>query len=326
MQKLKKLQKPTTMKTKICSLTLATIMATASICSFAATDAPHVKNPKYDASILVKEAFNNVSKNYEKDDSQLSAYYKETIQKGSYTVSLNEALIDVEKASYLSIKNDKIIVKKIRKNNNVTNDLIVFKLQGGPNNVARLDIMKYSLPGCDVRKFDDIYVFEYDTPVEQDGKIFYVVKFDQKQECDEILYRGKIYIDSESHAVAKVEFSMNVEDRGDAYLSFIKNKPSHLKIKVTEAKYVVGYKKYNGKWYYDFSRSDVGITVKNKKDRTEQDYTITSGMVVTNYHAVTASNSGVVFKPYEILADKKLKGDDSLEWELYDELMLLAML
>lgn len=314
------------MKTQICSLTLAITMATASISSFAATDAPHVKNPKYDASILVKEAFNNVSKNYEKEDSKLSAYYKETIQKDSYTISLNEALIDVEKASYLSVKNDKILVKKIRKSNSVTNDPFVFKLQGGPTNVARLDIMKYSLPGCDVRKFDDMYLFEYDTPVEQDGKIFYVVKFDQKQACDEIFYKGKIYIDSESHAVAKVEFSMNVEDRGDAYLAFIKNKPSHLKIKVNEAKYVVGYKKYNGKWYYDFSRSDIDVTVKNKRDNSEQKYTITSGMVVTNYHAASTSNSGVVFKPYEILADKSLRGDESLEWELYDELMLLAML
>lgn len=314
------------MKTTICSLTLVAIMAAASVSSFAATYAPQVKNPKYDASILVKEAFNNVSKNYEKEDSQLSAYYKETVQKDSYTVSLNEALIDVEKASYLSVKNDKILVKKIRKSSSATKDPIVIKLKGGPNNIARLDIMKYSLPGCDVRKFDEMYFFEYDTPVEQDGKIFYVVNFDQKQACEQILYKGKIYIDSESHAVAKVEFSMNVEDRGDAYLSFIKNKPSHLKIQVNEAKYVVGYKKYNGKWYYDFSRSDIDITVKNKKEKTESNYTITSGMVVTNYNTASTGNSGILFKPYEILADKSLKGDDSLEWELYDELMLLAML
>ena len=43
---------------------------------------------------------------------------------------------------------------------------------------------------------------------------------------------------------------MNIEDRGDGYLSFIKNKPSHIKVKITNAKYVVGYKEYNGKWYY----------------------------------------------------------------------------
>ncbi|MDD2490604.1 MAG: hypothetical protein PHV12_00200 [Bacteroidales bacterium] len=314
------------MKSKITAFTLATLMTTASFNALAATDAPLVTNPRYDASILVAEAFNKIGKNYESNKSCISTYYKENVKKDNSTISLNEALLDVEKASYFSGKNDKILVKKIRKNNTFNADPILFKLQGGPNNIARLDIIKYSFPGCEFQKMEDLYNFEYGNPISQDGKTFFIVNFNQKQSCEQILYNGKIYIDSESFAIAKIEFSMNLHNREDAYLSFIKGKPSHLKIKVNEAKYVVGYKEYNGKWYYDYSRSDIDLSVKSKKHNIDNKYTITSGMVVTSYNSSDQIENGHPFKSNEILADKSIKGDETLIWELYDELMLLAML
>lgn len=314
------------MKTTISNFSLAILMASASLTAYAATDAPYVQNPKYGADILVKEAFSKISRNYSNDESLVSAYYKENVSKNNQTISLNEALLDIEKASYLNSKNDKILVKKIRKNETNMPEPLKFKLQGGPVHIAKLDVVKHSLPGCDNKKIEDLYTFEYDTPVEQDGKIMYVVKFDQKVACDEILYRGKIYIESESRAISKVEFNMNIEDRGDGYLSFIKNKPSHIKVKITNAKYVVGYKEYNGKWYYDFSRSDVSMQVRNKKTGTNNNFCITSGLVVTSYNPLTTTPHGELIKASEILTDKKINGEESLIWELYDEMMLLAML
>ncbi|GAB1373751.1 hypothetical protein MASR1M46_06320 [Bacteroidales bacterium] len=314
------------MKTTISIFSLAILMASASSNANAATVAPYVQNPKFSADVLVKEAFNKISRNYSNDESVVSVYYKENVSRDNQTISLNEALLDIEKSSYLNKKDDKILVKKIRKSETNIPEPLKFKLQGGPVHIAKLDIVKYSLPGCDNKKMEDLYTFEYDTPVEQGGKIMYVVKFDQKTACDEILYRGKIYIDSESCAISKVEFNMNIEERGDGYLSFIKNKPSHIKVNVTNAKYVVGYKEYNGKWYYDFSRSDLSLQVKNKKSGTNNNFSITSGMVVTSYNPSTTIPHGELIKASEILADKKINGEESLIWELYDEMMLLAML
>jgi hypothetical protein len=326
MQKTNNCKKPITMKTKICAFTLATLISATSLTAFAADDVTTAKNPRYDASVLVKEAFNKIEKNYTGEDSHISAYYKESVMREDEAISLNEAMVDIEKASYMTSKQDKIIVKQVRKNTNPNLDPILIKLQGGPNNVLKLDLVKYSLPGCNDKKMTDIYAFEYDSPVVIDGRVMYVVRFDQIQACEDILYRGKIYIDSKSHAVAKVEFKMNVEDRGDAYLSFIKNKPSHMKIAVTDATYVVGYKEYNGKWYYDHSRSDIEFSVRSKKQGINSKYTVTSGIVVTSYNTSPNSLTGHVFKSNEILADNIANEDESLIWELYDELMYLAML
>jgi len=314
------------MKTKICAFTLATLLSTASFTTYAADDATNVKNPRYEASVLVKEAFNKIEKKYTCEDSHISGYYKESVLRAGETISLNEAMVDIEKASYMTSKQDKIIVKQVRKNSKPNQDPILIKLQGGPNNVLKLDLVKYSLPGCDNKKMTELYAFEYDSPVVIDGKVMYVVKFDQIQACEDILYRGKIFIDSKSHAVAKVEFNMNVEERGDAYLSFIKNKPSHMKIAVTDATYIVGYKEYNGKWYYDHSRSDIDFSVRSKKQGINTKYSVTSGIVVTSYNTSPESLKGHIFKSNEILADNIANEDESLIWELYDELMYLAML
>lgn len=70
---------------------------------------------------------------------------------------LNEALLDIEKASYLNSKNDKILVKKIRKNETNMPEPLKFKLQGGPVHIAKLDVVKHLLPDAIIRKLK-IYI------------------------------------------------------------------------------------------------------------------------------------------------------------------------
>jgi hypothetical protein len=136
-----------------------------------------------------------------------------------------------------------------------------------------------------------------------------------------------LYIEAISHAIGKVEFAMNVEKRGDAYLNFVKDKPSYLNIDVKYANYTVGYKEFNNKWLFEYSRSDVKFEAKNKKRGIFNEYLISSKMVVTKVNAPGVKiDKNNIMRSTDILADRVQGGDDSLIWELYDELMLLALL
>ncbi|MDD4491701.1 MAG: hypothetical protein PHV09_04155 [Bacteroidales bacterium] len=316
------------MKTTISTLAIAFTIAASTLTASAQTKTAPLSNPNFNASVLVSSAFRNISKNYTKEDCFISAYYKEVITKNDKAFSLNEAILDIDKASYLTSKPDKIAVKNVRLSSRPKmTDPFLVKLQGGPNTSLILDLAKYPFLGCEPSKINDYYTFEYETPVNIDNKLFYVVRFDQKYLGEDILFRGKLYIEAISHAIGKVEFAMNVEKRGDAYLNFVKDKPSYLNIDVKYANYTVGYKEFNNKWLFEYSRSDVKFEAKNKKRGIFNEYLISSKMVVTKVNAPGVKiDKNNIMRSTDILADRVQGGDDSLIWELYDELMLLALL
>ncbi|HNW49234.1 MAG: hypothetical protein PHI95_05545 [Bacteroidales bacterium] len=316
------------MKTTISTLAIAFTIAASTLTASAQTKTAPLSNPDFNASVLVSSAFRNISKNYTKEDCFISAYYKEVITKNDKAFSLNEAILDIDKASYLTSKPDKIAVKNVRLSSRPKmTDPFLVKLQGGPNTSLILDLAKYPFLGCEPSKINDYYTFEYETPVNIDNKLFYVVRFDQKYLGEDILFRGKLYIEAISHAIGKVEFAMNVEKRGDAYLNFVKDKPSYLNIDVKYANYTVGYKEFNNKWLFEYSRSDVKFEAKNKKRGIFNEYLISSKMVVTKVNAPGVKiDKNNIMRSTDILADRVQGGDDSLIWELYDELMLLALL
>ena len=316
------------MKTTISTLAIAFTIAASTLAASAQTKTTPLSNPDFNASVLVSSAFRNISKNYTKENCFISAYYKEVITKNDKAFSLNEAILDIDKASYLTSKPDKIAVKNVRVSSRPKmTDPFLVKLQGGPNTSLMLDLAKYPFLGCEPSKINDYYTFEYETPVNIDNKLFYVVRFDQKYLGEDILFRGKLYIEAISHAIGKVEFAMNVEKRGDAYLRFVKDKPSYLNIDVKYANYTVGYKQFNNKWLFEYSRSDVKFEAKNKKRGIFNEYLVSSKMVVTKVNTPGVKfDKNNLMRSTDILADRVQGGDDSLIWELYDELMLLALL
>lgn len=116
------------------------------------------------------------------------------------------------------------------------------------------------------------------------NRINYVVLFDQKPGAEDILFRGKVYIDMETKAIVRVEFNMNVENKEQATNIFIRRKPAGLKARVEYAAYMVQYKQLpSGVWAFDYSRTDIKFNAKWAKKLFSQNYTITSEMAMTDY-------------------------------------------
>lgn len=286
-----------------------------------------LENPKITAATLVQRSLKSVHKNYSKEDNQMNAFYKERVIKNNEALSINEAILDINKASYISPKKDMVAVRDIRGNaNNAEFDSLMIKLQGGPVTALQLDVIKYPFLGSEIHNLTNYYDFDYSTPQELNGKMFYVVNFNQKYSNGEMLFRGKIFIEPVSLAIAKVEYSMNVERRGYAYEKFMKRKPKDCDVHMISASYVVNYKQYNNKWYFDYSTSDISFYLSKDSKSVPNVYTVSSQMAVTNLLADGIHiDKKEMLKSTDILSDMVKDFKVASDWDIYNLIMLLAI-
>lgn len=236
-----------------------------------------------DATSIAKMAFARIGDNYSPKGVQMTAFYREMIKKGNTYVSINEAVLDIAKAPYNSYRMDVIGIYKARGSYDMNRiDTLLVKYQGGANSALSLDIVKDPFLGADLIMLDKIYNFKMAEPVTIDNKFFYVIDFNENENLPDIYFRGRMYIESESLAIGRVEFAMNVEGRPQANSYFIRKKPPTLKMDVLSANYLINYKEINGLWHFDYSRTEVRFNAKWDRKWFRNVYTIGSEIAVTD--------------------------------------------
>lgn len=273
-----------------------------------------------DASSIVKMALARVEKNYITKPVQLTAFYREMIKKGNLYVSINEAVLDINKASYLGYKADQIGIYKARGNYDANRiDTLIVKFQGGPNSALDIDVLKSPFLGVDILIIDQVYDFKFGPPITIDDKFFYVIEFNEIEGQEDIFFRGRIFIESESLAIGRIEFSMNVEGRPNANAYFVKRKPPTLKMDVIYANYVANYKQNRGLWYFDYSRTEVKFQAKWDKKWFKSNYIISSEFAVTDFSEVERKiDTDSRIKPRDIISNKVKDFTDDNFWAGYN--------
>lgn len=237
-----------------------------------------------DGAHLVQEALQRIPENYPADPNMMVAFYRESVKKGSNYISLVEAVLDVYKASYRSYSNDQARIYIGRKATDISpRDTVLLKFQGGIIDALMLDIAKNPeiVFGTDGTE----YTFHIEGLININDKPHYIISFKPNEGIEEILFRGKIYLDAESLAFARMEFNMNVEDRKEAASIFIRRKPSKMRVEVNGARYVVDYTENDGKWYFNYSSTEVAFRVRWTNrffGLFATTYTISSEMAVTD--------------------------------------------
>ncbi len=237
-----------------------------------------------DGSHLVQEALQRIPENYPADPNMMVAFYRESVEKGSNHISLVEAVLDVYKASYRSYSNDQARIYIGRKATDISpRDTVLLKFQGGISDALMLDIAKNPeiVFGTDGTE----YTFHIEGLININDKPHYIISFKPNEGIEEILFRGRIYLDAESLAFARMEFNMNVEDRKEAAGIFIRRKPSKMRVEVNGARYVVDYTENEGKWYFNYSSTEVAFRVRWTNrffGLFATTYTISSEMAITD--------------------------------------------
>lgn len=273
-----------------------------------------------DAPSIVKMALARIPRNYKLAPVQMTAFYREMIKKGNTYVSINEAVLDINKASYAGYRADQLAIYKARGSYDINRiDTLLVKFQGGPNSAMDLDIVKDPFLGADIMMLEQIYKFNFTDPVTINNRFFYVIEFDELLKQREIYFRGKIYIDAESLAIGRIEFAMNVENRELANSYFVRKKPASLKMDVMSANYLVNYKLIDGLWYFDYSKTEVKFNAKWDKKWFRNIYTISSEIAITdiseNERKIEVENR---IKPRDIMSAKVSDYTDENFWEDYN--------
>ncbi|MBP5635532.1 MAG: carboxypeptidase-like regulatory domain-containing protein [Bacteroidales bacterium] len=239
-----------------------------------------------DPKVLFSTAYARVRWNYPSKAVGMTAFYREMIRKGTakYLV-LNEAVVDIEKASYSGYANDKAAIYKGRGsiNYDVTDTLFV-QFQGGITAALDLDMVKSPFVGTTLQAATHFYDFSLDGIETLDGKTCYVVGFRPKEGAQPFLFIGKMFIETESFAIARMEFSMDLKGREEAAAGeFIIRRPADRRFTVEHADYSVNFKEYDGLWYFEYSRVDINFTARKRRSLFRTSYTVTGEMAVTDH-------------------------------------------
>ncbi len=269
--------------------------------------AVNVAIPK-DAKALVREVLRKRKDNNLDEATLMTAFYRETIKKRKRNVSLTEAVVDVYKQPYSSLRRDIVSMHKSRKNTDYKRlDTIAVKLQGGPFTTLFVDMMKYPEYIFHQESIDD-YQFSFDRYTTVNDKPIYVVKFKQRDEIYSPRYYGTLYIDANTKALTSAVYSLNVENRLEASRWFVRKKPKGTDVYPTEATYRVDYRQKNGKWYYGYSNVQLSLKVVKKGKWFNSIYTLSSEMAITDWKK---NPNGIVARPKDRLKPTIVISDEA---------------
>ena len=277
----------------------------------------------HDAYALLLSALMRVRDNYPTEHVGMTAFYRELIKKGSAKyIVLNEAVIDIDKAPYYSVVADRAAIYKGRGNLNYdSTDSLAVNFQGGIVSALDYDQVHEPFAGVSLRELDELYDFSMEPPVLMDDKMFQVVHFDQKAGSEEILYRGRVFIESESLAIARVELNVNVEGREERAAGlFVLRQPANIRSFVNRASIVMNYKEFDGLWYYDYVRMDLDFAVRRRRSIFRTNYYVTGEMAVTDHRdgrQVIVSNADRV-RFRDVLSQKVSAFTDTDFWGDYN--------
>jgi len=280
----------------------------------------NVKLPT-NAKGLVKSTLKKKGENNLDQSTLMTAFYRETIKKRRKNVSLAEAIVNVYKQSYTSARKDYIKLYKARKSTDYTKlDTVALKLQGGPFNALYIDLMKYP-EYIFTEDVIDLYKFSFAPSTTINERPVYVVTFKQRNDIQEPLYYGKLYIDSETLALTSAVYNLNVENKELTSRLFVKKKPRNIKVYPTEAAYRVDYREKNGKWYYGYSNAQLTFKINRKGKLFNSIYSLSSEMAVTDWELNTTDESLKFkerLKPSIVISDEATGFSDPEFWGAFN--------
>ncbi len=274
-----------------------------------------------DARDLLNMALQSIPDNYSANPVMLTSFYRETIKQNRNFVSVSEAVLDGYKSSYTNAGDmDRVKIFKGRNSQDVKKmDTVLFKLQGGPQTMFLLDVVKN--PGeLFEDEIMDYYIYQMGGIINIDDRQAYVITFEQTDYVDIPLYAGKIYVGVNDYAIVGAEFRIFEENLESANQYLIRKKPIGMRIDVNNANYLVSYRLIDETWHLNYVRTELMFTVRWKKKLFRSRFTTMTEMAVTDLDTrdVTKYKFRETTKRSDIFADQVSNFEDPDFWGEYN--------
>ena len=200
-------------------------------------------------------------------------------------------------------------------------DTLNVKLEGGPVIANSLDVVK--TPGM-LLGFDYMTYYQYDFRdfVIINDKLHYAIDFKPRVNIEDIpLYRGTLYIEQKTHAISRIEFSMDMSDRDKVTSYMLRKKPAGLRFRPTSISYLVTYRQDGERYYLNYVRAELKFNCDWKRKLFATSYTVVSEIVMTNREDAPATGNipyRESFMKSQVLSDKVQDFYDEKFWEDYN--------
>lgn len=237
---------------------------------------------KTNALSLLRTAIENIPKNYPPEPTLLTSFYREIITKNDKVMAVSEAILQTYKTSYqMPVPGDQIKIIKGRKTiENSNADTIMLKLKAGLNTTLLLDLAK-NLPDFLTEENFQAYHYKMADIVISDQHELYVIQFSPREMVPEALYKGRIFLDLKSLAIAAVEFEVDPARMEAASHMFVLKKPRHIKVKPQQAAYRVSFRKIEERYYLNMIHCETTFRVRHKNQLFGSSYSTILEMAVT---------------------------------------------
>ncbi len=286
-----------------------------------AVELPEINVISKDAEALIMAVLEKKGENYSAERNLMTAFYRETIKKNRTYVSLSEAVVEIYKQPINSYKSDIAELYKARKKADYSKlDTVSFKLMGGPFNSLYLDIMK-NPEMIFTENMIANYEFSFDRSTRMDNRLIYILDFRQRQLNTDPLYYGKLYIDAQNLALKSAIFKLNIVNKELASRMFILKKPFNANVYPIDASYRIDYLEKDGKWFYNYSRIELGLKMNWKKKLFNTNYHTTIEMAVTDWEKYSEKkeiDKNDRLKPSVIISDESFGFSNPQFWGEYN--------
>ncbi|MCD8032462.1 MAG: carboxypeptidase-like regulatory domain-containing protein [Bacteroides sp.] len=270
---------------------------------------------------LVEQAMQKKVTNYNDCSAMHTGFYRETAQKRRKYISISEAIVDVYKTPYTEdISKDRVRVFKGRRLLSPRlSDTLAIKLVGGPTQALVMDMVKNPdvLLSHEYMPFYEYILADY---VTIDDRLHYAIRFAPRARLEDPLYEGTLYIDTESVAITRCEFNLDMRDKKKVTQMILRSKPPGLVFKPSHLSYLVTYRQAEGKTYLNYMRTEIKFRCDWKKKLLSTSYTVLSEVVLTDREdnplaTIPARES---FRMHHVLSDRVMDFYDENFWEDYN--------
>lgn len=233
---------------------------------------------------LVETAIKKIPQNYPIARNVFTSFYRETVRKGNRFIGVSEAIVKVLKNPYRyrHVTDDRVQVEKGRRLvSQRPSDTLSVKVVGGPTIPVVLDMVKNEDLLFNLAELD-YYDFRMEPMTSVDDRPQFVVSFKPQVKVEYPLYEGKVFIDLETNAFTRAEFSVDMSDKDKVITQILRKKPRGLRFNPQSVEFVVTYKYQDGVSYLNYISAKTRFKCDWKRRLFASGYTVFTELVMVD--------------------------------------------